>query len=196
MPPDASTTTPPPRPNFRKLTSLDRNAFRDHLLRLTPDDRRLRFCGRMRDDAVAAYADGVDWLNAVVVGAFVDGRLRGIGELSRRADTAEIALSVEAAWQNEGLGTELLRRILTVARNRYVARVHMVCLAENVKMQSIARKFEADLVRRPGEVEGRLWPPWPSMGSLMAEAAADGEALFGAIFDPLHPAADAPLTRA
>ncbi len=122
----------------------------------------------------------------MIVGAFVDGVLRGVGELVRVSawpkSSAEIALSVEAPFQNDGIGTELLRRILNIARNRYIDRVCMLCLNDNIKMQKIARKFEADLTRAPGETEGRISPLWPSYLSIFEEAAGDSETFFNAVF--------------
>ena len=124
----------------------------------------------------------------MVVGAFVDGELRGVGELVRVRMVprlmAEVAFSVEGPWQNAGVGTELLRRVLTVARNRCIDRVYMLCLAENRKMQKIARKFEAVLSFEEGEVEARILPAWPSYFSLMEEAVEDSKAWFPLVFDP------------
>ena len=42
--------------NFRKLLPTESVLFRDHLLRLDPDSRRLRFANSVPDDYVAAYA--------------------------------------------------------------------------------------------------------------------------------------------
>jgi hypothetical protein len=39
----------------------------------------------------------------------------------------------------------LLERVLLAARNRQVERLHMLCLAENQRMQRLARKFNAAL---------------------------------------------------
>ncbi len=185
-------------PAFRKLTIADRFAFEEHLLRLDPNDRRLRFWGGVRDEAVRDYCARLDWTAAVIMGAFVDGGLRGVGELVRvrvvPQMAAEIALSVEGSWQNAGVGTELLRRVLILARNRYIDRVYMLCLAENKKMQKIAGKFDANLTYQEGEVEGRIWPAWPSVFSVMEEASQDGHAMLNAIFDPATVSPQSPRT--
>jgi GNAT superfamily N-acetyltransferase len=83
----------------------------------------------------------------VVHGFFVDGALRGAAEL-RRIGTplsreAEAAFSIEQAWQSHGVGTVLLERTLLSARNRGIKSLRMDCLADNRRMQQLARKFDA-----------------------------------------------------
>tara|TARA_B100000965_G_scaffold117786_1_gene97213 strand:- start:825 stop:1532 length:708 start_codon:yes stop_codon:yes gene_type:complete len=192
MVPDlASSVDPLPSlatPVYRKLTAHDQALVEAHLQRLEPHDRHLRFWGGMTDQAIKDYCDRLDWSAAVLVGAFIDGELRGVGELVRirlvPQIMAEVAFSVEGPWQNAGVGTELVRRILTIARNRCIDRVYMLCLSENKKMQKIASKFEMILSYDEGEVEARILPAWPSYMSLMAEAVDDSQAWFSTIFDP------------
>ena len=180
-------------PTFRKLTAVDSALIEAHMLRLDAENRRLRFCAPAGDAFIRKYCAGRDWPASILVGAFVDGVLRGVGELVRLKyvpqQTAEIALSVEDSYQNDGIGSELLRRLLTLARNRCINRLYMLCIPENVKMQAIARKFDANLLRQPGEIEGRIWPFWPSYGSMVEEMVEDGWAIFHAVFNPFTPAA-------
>jgi GNAT superfamily N-acetyltransferase len=93
----------------------------------------------------------------VIYGFLVDGMLRGAAELRLlgHAGDAEAALSVEKPWQSHGVGTALLERVLLAARNRQVERLHMLCLAENRRMQQLARKFDAALSVEGGSVHGR-----------------------------------------
>lgn len=147
----------------------------------------MRFCGHVSDGAISAYCERIDWSKTTILGCFVDREMRGVAELVLTQlaipGNAEIALTVEKSFQDQGFGTELLRRTLVLARNRYVATVYMVCLLENRKIQHIARKFEASLVTHGREVEGKIWPPWPTWLSFIEEAATDGHALFRATFE-------------
>lgn len=173
---------------FRRLNKSDAPAMRAHLMRLDPHTRRMRFCGPASDVFIENRVIGLDWASSVIIGAFIDGMLRGVGEVVRvrmvPESSAEIALSVEPSFQDAGIGTELLRRLLVAARNRYIQKVFMLCLSENVKMQRVARKFDADLIRDSGEVEGRIRTPWPSYQSLMEELMSDGLGFYQAVFDP------------
>ena len=88
-------------------------------------------------------------------------------------EEAEAAFSVETVYQDQGIGCELMGRIVRAARNRGIRRLYMSCLAENSKMQAIARKHEADLRFEYGEVIGEILPDTPNYFSILAEAAED-----------------------
>ena len=59
----------------------------------------------------------------------------------------------------------------------------MSCLAENSKMQSIARKHEADLKFEYGEVIGEILPETPNYFSMLAEAVDDRVGYMMAVLD-------------
>jgi GNAT superfamily N-acetyltransferase len=144
----------------RKLWIGEAPAYRDHLLRLDPESRHRRFSGAVGDEAVAKHAATIDGLGVVVHGFFVDGVLRGAAELRPGGGLfsrhAEAAFSIEQPWQSHGVGTVLLERTLLSARNRGINSLQMNCLADNKRMQQLARKFDADLTFEFGSVVGEL----------------------------------------
>ncbi len=162
---------------MRKLWPTERDRFRDHLLRLDKETRRLRFAHFVSDAFIEDYASRMAELGSVVYGYTRDGRVRAAAELRRLGDSwgeeAEAAFSVEKAYQDQGIGTELMGRVVRAARNRGIRRLYMSCLAENSKMQAIARKHEADLRFEYGEVLGEIMPETPNYFSILAEAAED-----------------------
>ena len=92
-------------------------------------------------------------LDAVLHGFFVTATLRGAAELRPIGapfvrSEAEAAFSVETDWQSHGVGSALLERTLLTARNRGIQHLHMACLADNRRMQQLARKFDAELSLR------------------------------------------------
>ena len=161
----------------RKLWPTEAGKFRDHLLRLDKDSRRLRFAHSVADAFIDDYASRMAEYGSVVYGHIVDGHVRAAAELRRLGDgwgeEAEAAFSVEKAFQDQGIGTDLMGRIVRAARNRGIRRLYMSCLAENSKMQTIARKHEAELRFEYGEVIGEILPETPNYFSIMAEAAED-----------------------
>lgn len=170
----------------RKLLVGETGKLRAHLLRLSSDDRRLRFCGHMSEDLQARYAEDRGPFDAVTLGWFVDGQLRAVGELiflqrSTWGSQCEVALSVEGSYQNRGVGAELMRRIIVIARNRGVSSIVMWCLADNDKMRAIAKKLDASLVLEANEVEARVSTSWPTQLTLLEEAFADGAAVLGIV---------------
>ena len=133
----------------RKLWIGETGKYRDHLLRLDMPSRNNRFGGAVSDDRIRRHVESSIGLNAVLHGFFVDGTLRGAAELRLLGSRfftreAEAAFSVEASWQSHGIGSVLLERTLLAARNRGIRRLHMACLADNRRMQQLARKFDAE----------------------------------------------------
>jgi GNAT superfamily N-acetyltransferase len=173
--------------SIRKLWPAETDAYRDHLLRLDRDSRYRRFSGAMSDEVVARHAATAGELGVVVHGFFVDGVLRGAAELRRNGSVmshaAEAAFSIEQPWQSHGVGTVLLERTLLSARNRGITSLQMQCLADNQRMQQLARKFAADLSFDFGSVVGEVDPPRSTALSLMREALADNHGIATAILE-------------
>lgn len=171
----------------RKLYPWEWHEHRAHLLRLGPEERRLRFCHGVDDAFIQAYCDRIDRTRTTVLGCFAGGTLRGVAELIQIPKEwpigAEIALSVEQPFQRQGIGGRLLGQVLLVARNRMVRTVHLVSLRENEPLQHLARKFGATTETYLASTEGRIGLPWPSYLSLLEEMAADGQALLGVAFE-------------
>lgn len=172
---------------IRKLRHGEEEILRDHLLRLAPEDRRMRFRGNVGDGVIHAYCAEIDWLRTMILGYFADGVLRGVAELvqvgTQWPRTAEFALTVEVPFQNQGVGSHLLQKALVMARNRFISSVCMLCVLENNKMRHVAQNCGVSLTLHDGELEGRILPPWPSYLSLAEEAVTEGQALFEAAFD-------------
>jgi GNAT superfamily N-acetyltransferase len=162
---------------IRKLWIGEAGIYRDHLLRLDRDSRYSRFGGAVADAFVDNYVTTTFGLSAVVHGFFVDGVLRGAAELRPLGPAfgreAEAAFSIEAEWQSNGVGSELLDRTLLAARNRGIKTLHMACLANNRRMQDLARKFAAELSFDFGEVVGEVAAARPTPLSVLRELLAD-----------------------
>ena len=172
---------------IRKLWIGEHNKYRDHLLRLDSASRHSRFGGGVSDEFIRNFVDLSLSLDAVVHGFFVDGVMRGAAELrqlgARLPGQAEAAISVEKPWQSHGVGSALLRRTLLAARNRGYRQLHMACLAENRRMQQLARKFDAELSFDFGSVVGEVesWRANPL--SVMQELIEDGHGFATAMLD-------------
>ncbi len=174
---------------IRKLWIGETNTYRDHVLRLDAESRRNRFGGAVSDDFIRGYADLTSSLDTVVHGFFIDGTLRGAAELRslgrRLPHQAEIAFSIESAWQSHGVGSALLRRTLLAARNRGYRHLHMACLADNRRMQQLARKFDAELTFDFESVIAEVESSRPTPLSLIRELMSDGHGFATAMLE-LH----------
>lgn len=172
---------------IRKMWISEAARYRNHLLRLDPESRTRRFGGGVSDAYIRNYVTSSMWLDSVVYGFFVDGTLRGAAELrpigGRLSKQAEAAFSVEQAWQSHGVGSALLQHTILTARNRGIAHLHMACLADNRRMQQLARKFDAELSFDFGGVVGEVEAPHPTPLSVVREMVSDGHGFATAILD-------------
>jgi RimJ/RimL family protein N-acetyltransferase len=171
---------------IRKLIFSERIKIQEHFLRLNSDDRRRRFFGAVSDDSIAEYCSAISMVRGVTLGCFVDGTLRAVGELRRQGEwwdgLAEVAITVEEEFQGQGIGTELLRRLLEIATNRMIKTVNLFCQIDNLPMQKVARKLGASLHAVDGTIEADIEQRWPNGWSLLREALADGSAVFHAVW--------------
>lgn len=172
---------------IRKLWPTESEKFRDHLLRLDKNGRRMRFAHGVSDHYIKDYASHMAELGSINYGFVDDGEVRAAAELKKIGNLwgseAEAAFSVETEYQNQGIGIELMGRIIQSARNRGVRHLVLSCLAENHKMQRIARHYEADLRFEYDEVIGEIVPQEANYFSIMEEAAQDRVGYMMAILD-------------
>ena len=128
-----------------------------------------------------AYAEKLRDAGVTILGCFVDGVLRGVAELHEISPwwgrQAEAAFSVEAAYRGQGLGGELFRRLVAIAQNRWIRRVHMVCLLDNPNMRHLAESARVHLVYEDDTVTGVLTPSVPTALSVLIEYMDDVDAV-------------------
>jgi GNAT superfamily N-acetyltransferase len=172
---------------YRQLLPSEVDKIRDHFLRLAPDERVLRFFAPTCDAVISARCDKIDWRRAHFVGVFSDGTLRGVAELEldhpEGQGSGEIAISVERAWRSRGIGAELLRRAIVVARNHGATSISMVCLLDNEPMRRLASHFADRISIHDGTVEADMDVPPPTYETLWNEIAMSGFDLVDAWLD-------------
>ena len=172
---------------IRKLWIGETAKYREHVLRLDPESRHNRFDGGVSVDFIRIYVELTAGLDTVVHGFFVDGAIRGATELrplgAQFPHEAEAAISVEKAWQSHGVGSALLGRTLLTARNRGYRLLHMACLANNHRMQQLARKFDAELTFDFSGVVGEVESPRPTPLSMMREMMSDSHGIATAMLE-------------
>lgn len=151
---------------------LGRSHFHEvcaHLLRLTPDDRYLRFGYQIDDAALVRYAHGIDAERDALFGvADPELELVAFAHLAVGADHGELGLSVLRGQRRRGLGRVLLERATTHARAMGLQQLFMQCPADNAPMQRLARRAGMTVVTRQGESEAQL-----ALGASTAGAQVD-----------------------
>jgi GNAT superfamily N-acetyltransferase len=184
---------------IRKLLPTEFSLYAEHLLSLETVDRYSWCSGSVSCEIISRRIEKLDWSRVVLIGAFDGNRLAGVAELcTDRAfwpGNAELALSVDRSVQGCGIGGRLARRALTVARNRGISSVHMLCLSSNRRIQALGRRFGGTVTVEMGgdaTIVFELAPP--DQFSLTQEALDNGAGLIGAVFNALTPKATAAAT--
>ena len=82
----------------------------------------------------------------------------GVARLSRLhgRNEAEFGLLINDRYQNQGLGTELLRSLVAIGQAEALKRISATILAENRAMQHLCEKLGFTLQRHLGEVQAYL----------------------------------------
>jgi len=99
-------------------------------------DRLVRICFVDYDREMAIVAD---WRDPNTD----EHRILGVGRLvkSHAKNEGEVAVLISDAYQNQGLGIELFRRVIQVARDEKLSRVDAEILPDNFAMKKIAKRL-------------------------------------------------------
>lgn len=94
---------------------------------------------------------------AAIAGPDTEEKLLGVARviLENNLKKGEFSAMVGDRWQGKGIGAELLKRCIDIARRRGVKTIYGTVLAENTQMLALSRKmgFEAKKVSRASEYE-------------------------------------------
>jgi acetyltransferase len=79
----------------------------------------------------------------------------GVGRLSkiRGTNEAEYALVISDRWQDRGLGTQLLRMLVQIARDEKLSRLVGRVLPDNREMQHVSKKVGLNVRHKPNDQE-------------------------------------------
>ena len=181
----------------QRLTETARPKLREHFLRLPGEDVRLRFGSPLAPEAIVAYVERIDFDVDAVLGVYDDAlELCAVAHVAFGDDAAELGVSVLPGHRGRGVGSALFARAAEHARNRFVRRLFMHCLAENAAMMHIAKKSGMSIVVNTGEANAFLKLPPADPASVAGEFVDQRLALFDYAFKTqaaaLKRATDAP----
>jgi GNAT superfamily N-acetyltransferase len=163
----------------RRLDRTHRNAILAHFLRLSREDRRLRFGATLDDAAVADYVARIGFDRDAVLGCFSDDlSLAGVAHVAAGGDLAEFGVSVVPDARGRGIGSALFARAHGHARTQLIRGLYMHCLLENRAMMHIARKSGMRIVTDAGEADAFLELPPAGLTTATQELVAERIGLF------------------
>ncbi|MFT3972742.1 MAG: GNAT family N-acetyltransferase [Amaricoccus sp.] len=150
---------------FGLRTAVDRDApvVLEHYLRLSPDDRRMRFCATMGPAALERHVERIGSRGGVVLLAFDGplfkapflrpGAVRAVAELVGTGREMELGISVDSGLRRRGIGTELVETAAHLLAPRGVRTIRAYTLPGNRSFLAVARHCGATVEVGPDEVE-------------------------------------------
>jgi acetyltransferase len=121
--------------------------------RRTSHERLLRICHGENEREMVLVAEGHDPQTG-------QSYILGVGRLNKlvRNGESEIAVLISDQYQRRGVGTELLRRLLQIARDQNLNRIVAEMLRDNLAIQTVFKKlgFRLRLLRDPSAVQAVL----------------------------------------
>jgi GNAT superfamily N-acetyltransferase len=159
-----------------KLLPNDYDRYRKHLLALDPDSRYMRFGSVASDALINSMCDKfqAEWRKHIIF-VIENEELDVIaaGHVGRDGDGVELALSVLKPYQNQGKGSEVLKRCIRWCQNRMITKGCMVCLATNTAVRKLAKKH-AVVVAEEGEAVANIVFPAADLNSIVSETVDAG----------------------
>ena len=159
---------------IRLLTTLDKEAFKEHMNRLDSISKNYRFFGGMSKYAIEDYVNksfnhkcfgNCDIKcekeccvpTGIYYGAFDGDYLCGVGQLQPISKScAELAFSIDDNYRKKGLGILLFQAIKDIAIAFHYTTLNLIILPENAAMRNLAIKFGVKFEFSDGELYGRL----------------------------------------
>jgi predicted acetyltransferase len=171
---------------IRRLASQELTLYSDHLKRLGPDDRYLRFGYQISDEQIVRYVETQFRTKSTVMAHFDDDQnviaameiVYSESKFHLNNEMAEIGLSVEEDHRGKGLGTLLFKRALILARNRGVKTMVSHCLSQNRFMMRIAKANGMTIHSESGDSTGSVELSPPNVESILKECIGEGMGLW------------------
>ena len=127
---------------YRHLHRGERRLLFDHLKRLSEKDLHERFQTYVDSNDLLAHVNR-DAPEHETIGWFCKGMLRGAIETFYGDQGAEAGLTIEPKWRGQGVGTELVRRALSSARDKGMMSLNILGHHSNYPLLVIAARFGA-----------------------------------------------------
>ena len=163
----------------KQLSHREQPALIEHFLSLPPEDIYLRFGHVMNVAGRIDYVEKMDFEHDVVFGVYGDVlQLVGVAHLARSDNAAEFGISVLRGSRGPGVGTALLARAITHARNLGLNNLFVHFVAENATIRHLAQKQGLACVTSGPDSKATVQLPAPNAGTVWGEWLDDCVALY------------------
>jgi acetyltransferase len=149
--PGISASSPaPPVHTIRPVRRDDEINLQHFIRNLSAASRYARFMMAIRelpDYMLDRFIHPLPETELVLVATSPFGRITALGQYAcdDSSGGCEVAVVVGDVWQRQGLGTQLLRAVLNIARDNGFTHFHSQVLADNYPMRALARKLGCEI---------------------------------------------------
>ena len=127
-----------------------------HLIRLSPEDRYLRFGYTVGNEAIKKYVDKISPDDNTFVIVNDDLQIIAMAHMSIDENKiGEIGFSVNKECRKKNHATKLFQRALITAKVLGLTELYVVFLPENRAMRESAQKFGMEIQKVDGDMTGR-----------------------------------------
>lgn len=156
---------------YKQLERNDLPKYLDHLLRLDPDSRYLRFGAPLSDAAIEHFIMTIErnFKDHRIYGAFNDEHVLGVAHLAFGDNVPEFGVSVDNVIRRQGHATHLVRMAITYLRNHGYREATMYCLSNNEPVMRLVRKLGAAAVTHGQDSTANVSIPLPTPGTVVEE---------------------------
>jgi GNAT superfamily N-acetyltransferase len=140
--------------------------YAEHLKQLNDQDRYTRFGYAARPENIDRIILDIlyDPGNHHIFTYYEGDHIVGFGHLAREGGDWELAVSVEEDYQGSGIADALMSHMITWGKTHGVEAVRMHCIADNKKIQHLARKHGLRAVERnSSDVTAQVELPRPTV---------------------------------
>ena len=163
----------------KQLSRAEQPALIEHFLSLPPEDIYLRFGYAMNAAGQIDYVEKMDLEHDAVFGVYGDAlQLVGVAHLARSDNSAEFGISVLRGSRGLGVGTALLARAITHARNFGLKTLFVHFLAEYAMVRHLAQKQGLVCVTSGSDSKATVQLPAPYASTVWSEWLDDCVALY------------------
>ena len=141
-----------------RLSASHAEGIKEHLLRLSPDDRSLRFsAGLVTDESIRRYVASIPFERDAVLGLSdargkVVGLAHGCVYEVRGGTHIEAAFSIDAGWRQQGHARGLMEAVEAFAAETGAHALVGMCSARNHRMRRVFARAGMVEPREDGEV--------------------------------------------
>lgn len=139
-----------------KLNGLQRDIILEHLKGLDDKERYFRFGQLITDKQMQDYTMSINLNRDLVLGVFHDEELIAFAHVALYQENgypvAELGLSVDVRFRNQGIGFNLISYCLDFAKERLASKLYIHTMINNKPMYALMNKIDSNIIVNEDEM--------------------------------------------